>query len=222
MAASPSRTREAPAGVADEDMLTGEAGWNLLAANAAAGLLALVLPMLVIGVVSALSHRLATLDFYGIPPLMLLPKVAGLLLGVVVLADWLPEGRFAASTFFDPGSYWNMAATEFLRRCADPLAYDLEAALGDALWGDGGLLVRIAAWLMLLALAAEAVLAVLVSGWIQGLRNFAAAILLALSGAFIAVYSVAFILWAVYLLNFWVFLVLAVVYQYKRHHSHAV
>jgi len=208
--------------VADEDMLTGEAGWNLLAANAAAGLLALVLPMLVIGVVSALSHRLATLDFYGIPPLMLLPKVAGLLLGVVVLADWLPEGRFAASTFFDPGSYWNMAATEFLRRCADPLAYDLEAALGDALWGDAGLLVRIAAWLMLLALAAEAVLAVLVSGWIQGLRNFAAAILLALSGAFIAVYSVAFILWAVYLLNFWVFLVLAVVYQYKRHHSHAV
>lgn len=199
-------------------MVTGEAGWNLLAANAAAGLLALVLPMLVIGVVSALSHRLATLDFYGIPALMLLPKLAGILLGVVVLAHWLGEGRFVPSTFFDPGSYWNMAATEFLNRCADPFAYDLPAAAEEALWGDAALPVRAAAWLALLALAGAAVLAVLVSGWIEGLRNFGAALLLALSGAFITVYSVAFILWAVYSLNFWVFLVLAAVYQYKRQH----
>ncbi|HYH20150.1 MAG TPA: hypothetical protein VD995_16180 [Azospirillum sp.] len=203
-------------------MVTGEAGWNLLAANAAAGLLALVLPMLVIGVVSALSHRLATLDFYGIPALMLLPKLAGILLGVVMLADWLPEGRFVPSTFFDPGSYWNMAATEFLERCADPFAYDLPAATAAALAGEAGLAVRIAAWLALLALAGATVLAMLVSGWIEGLRNIGVAALLTLSGAFITVYIVAFILWAVYSLNFWVFLVLAAAYQYRRHHHAAV
>lgn len=198
--------------------MTGEAGWNLLAANATAGVLALVLPMLVIGVVSALSHRLATLDFYGIPALMLLPKLAGILLGVVVLADWLPDGRFDAGAFFEPGSYWNMAATEFLARCADPFAYDLPGAARDGLAGENGLAMRVTVWLALGALAVAAVLAVLVSGWGEGLRNIGAAALLTLSGAFITAYSVVFILWAVYSLNFWIFLVLAAAYQYRRHH----
>jgi hypothetical protein len=181
---------------------------------------ALLLPVAVLSVSDGLLHLIAPQTFFRIPALSALPKLAGLVLGIGALYDRDDGAAYEVTLLFDAASFWNMTALEFLTTRADPSGYrliDLSAGafvgLPDPLLGS----LMLASGCMLVL--AGVVALITARGGELG-RIFLAIPAVALSTAFLTVYLVSLILWAAHMLNFWVFLLAAAIYQKRRYSSH--
>jgi hypothetical protein len=181
---------------------------------------ALLLPVAVLSVSDGVLHMLAPHLFFRIPALSVLPKLAGLMLGIGALYDRDDGAVYDLTLLFDKSSFWNMSALDFLAGRADPSGYRLiDLALGafaglpDPLLGN---LMLVSGTLLVLAGA----VALITARDTDLARVFLAIPILSLATAFLTIYLVSLILWVAHMLNFWVFLLAAVIYQKRRYATH--
>lgn len=182
----------------------------ILDAAAAAGL-----PVLATALLWSLVSRLAPRDFHDVPVVQRLAVVAGLLLAVGVVLGGPTAASFSRSDIFAIGGPWDLSLGEFLRwRIAVPdrivarmiLAFDADEwravypATGGLALAAGTALAGFHYWRGRAAVLAAAAAAVLAVGI-----------------AVIGFYAAEASLWLIHKLNFWAFLVLAVLYQSYRH-----
>jgi hypothetical protein len=181
---------------------------------------ALLLPIAALSVSQAVLHLIAPKVFFRIPALSALPKLAGITLGISSLYDRHDETAYELSMLFDSASFWNMPAVDFLTSRADPSNYRLvelsagafvglpDPLLDSLMLASGGLLVLAGVVALITARGAELA------------RIFLAMPVLALSTAFLTVYLVSLVLWTAHALNFWAFLLAAMIYQKRRYSAH--
>ena len=181
---------------------------------------ALLLPVAVLSVSDGVLHMLAPHLFFRIPALSVLPKLAGLMLGIGALYDRDDGTVYDLTLLFDRSSFWNMSALDFLASRADPSGYRLiELALGafvglpDPLLGN----LMLASGAMLVLAGA---VALITARDVDLARVFLAIPILSLATAFLTIYLVSLVLWIAHMLNFWVFLLAAAIYQKRRYASH--
>jgi hypothetical protein len=178
---------------------------------------ALLLPVAALTVSNRVLHLVAPPAFFRIPALPFLPKLAGFALGIGALYDRDDAAAYDPTVLFDVSSFWDMTALDFLTSRADPSTYNLiglllgaftglpDPLLGDLMLYAGGMLVL------------AGVVALITTRDIELGRVFLAISVVTLSMAFLTVYMVSLVLWVAHLLNFWIFLLVAMVYQMGRH-----
>jgi len=181
---------------------------------------ALLLPIAVLSVSDGALHLLAPRMFFRIPALSALPKLAGIVLGIGALYDRDDGAVYELTLLFDTSSFWNMPALQFLASRADPTGYRLiDLSLGAFAGLPNPLLDNLMlASASLLVLAGVA--ALITARGTELARIFLAIPAVALSTAFLTIYLVSLLLWAAHMLNFWVFLLAAAIYQKRRYASH--
>jgi hypothetical protein len=181
---------------------------------------ALLLPIAVLSVSKAMLNLVAPQMFFRIPALSALPKLAGIALGICGLYDRDDETVYELSMLFDSASFWNMPALHFLASRADPAGYRLfELSAGAFVGLPDPLLDN----LMLAAgslLVLTGVVALITARGPELARVFLVIPIVALSTAFLTVYLVSLVLWTAHALNFWAFLLAAMIYQKRRYSSH--
>jgi hypothetical protein len=184
-------------------------------------LAAFLLPVFILSASVALVGRIAPRDFFRIPALGALPKLAGFTLGIAALYDRDDRSVYDFSLLFDDGSFWNMPAQGFLQRRGDPTGYRLVELLGDAFVGIPDPLLDQAALVSASLLVLAGMAALVVCRGLDLARTLIAIPVLALFSAFLTVYSVSLALWSANLLNFWIFLLLAAILQRRRYSGHS-
>src|SRR5579859_5291392 len=175
------------------------------------------LPILALKLERRILDRIAPAEYFEIPLVTGAARFFGLALGIALLYARFSDGRyFDLNRLFTPQSPWNLSLVEFLRDRANPFDYGIGTVL-DHLQRYGASL----AFLSLLAavgVAAVLALAAPVRFWPQpaARRAMLASLVLALFDAYLTIYAVCLVLWVLFLLNFWIFAVAGIVFQYYR------
>jgi hypothetical protein len=175
------------------------------------------LPILALKLERRILDRVAPADYFEIPLVTGAARFFGLALGIALLYARFADGRyFDLNRLFTPQSPWNLSLVEFLRDRANPFDYGIGTVL-DHLQRYGASL----AFLSLLAavgVAAVLALAAPVRFWPPPAvrRAMLASLVLALFDAYLTIYAVCLVLWGLFLLNFWIFAVAGIVFQYYR------
>ena len=178
---------------------------------------AAALPILALKLERRLLDRIAPADYFEIPLVAGSARLLGLALGLTLLYARFAEARyFDLDRLFTPQSPWNVSLVEFLRERANPFDYGIGTLL-DHLQRHGA---HPAILLLLAAVVAAAVVAIAAPLRFWPLpasrRALLASLVTALFDAYLTIYLACFLLWCLFLLNFWTFAVAGVVFQYYR------
>ena len=161
--------------------------------------------------------RVAPADYFEIPLVTGSARLCGVALGLALIyARFSDRPYFDLNRLFTPQSPWNLSLVEFLRDRANPFDYGI-GTLVDHLERYGGQPVL---WFLLAVAGLAAIVAVLAPFrfWPnpQVRRALLASLILAVFDVYLTIYVVCLVFWCLFLLNFWVFAVLVVVFQYYR------
>lgn len=183
-------------------------------------LAALLLPIAVLSLSAGVTHLVAPQVFFRIPALAALPKLGGFMLGLGALYDRDEGWVYDPTLLFQDGSFWNMSALQFLTARADPAGYRLgDLSIGAFIGLPDPLLDVLALGSASLVVIAGAVALTTTRG-VDLARVLLAMPIVVFSTAFLTVYLVSLLLWSAHMLNFWVFLLAAAIYQKRRYASH--
>lgn len=173
-----------------------------------------VAPVLILAAATRLVNGLQDARLPWTPRIELAAFGVGVAGGAIVLANNIALATIAPDQVFRVGGPWDLTFAEFLATRANPLAYDL-----SMVWPVpfSGMLPSVAGLIVLL-LAGVVIYAPIIRfrsrrGFANGIRNA----VLVFGGAYLTVYSFAYVLWLTNKLNFWIFLVLLVaIYLHRR------
>lgn len=181
----------------------------------------ILIPALVYHLVSNILHWVENKEFRAIPALNILPKIAGTLLAAGLLYTNLGLAYFDLEILFTDNSPWKLNFDYFLTERGNLFAYSIQPAL-HALMPDpaaGPLLSRplyIGAIAYLAIMAACMTICFWLWKFTDALRAALCCGIMVLLTAWITIYFVALLFWALYVLNFWVLAIIALYYQYRR------
>ncbi len=181
------------------------------AAFAAARLLAAVafyLAILKAGMFVA--HAFEKEVFAKLPLLEFFVKSTGISLAVLVFIEWHRAGAFDIDTLFGPESYWRRDLEGFLRDAGNPFQH-----LSFEIIADKSSLSAITFYVVILALLLA--IFTLLPLREAPLTIFVSTLYIALTLYTIA-FIVAFVFWALYMLNFWACLVVIFILMYLFRH----
>lgn len=146
--------------------------------------------------------------FAKLPLLEFFAKSVGLSLSILVFIEWHGEGAFNIDTLFGPESYWRRDLAEFLADAANPFQHIPFVVLGDGANPTAILFYAVIAALLLsifvLLPARDALRTIFVSLIYIGLTVYT------------VVYAAAFLLWSLYMLNFWACIVAILLLTHAR------
>jgi hypothetical protein len=174
------------------------------------------LPFLVANLGNGLMHVIAAKDFGKVPILTTLSRLAGTLIAGLLLYTNLDRSYFDLEMLFIPESQWNIGFVLFMTERANIFAYDLAPLL--SLFGSSEFQVELYALLLIFALLTLGTVLLCFRYW-SGLESFRAATACGgtvLWAAWITVYLVCLVFWALYRLNYWALLLMVLFVQYRR------
>ncbi|HEV2300858.1 MAG TPA: hypothetical protein VGR91_04745 [Stellaceae bacterium] len=178
---------------------------------------AVVLPILALKLERRILDRVAPADYFEIPLVTGSARFFGLALGITLLYARFADRRyFDLNRLFTPQSPWNLSLVQFLRDRANPFDYGIGTLVDDL--QRHGAQPAVLSLLAMVAVAAVAALAAPLRFWPlpAARRAVLASLVLAGFDAYLTIYLVCLVLWCLFLLNFWVFAVAGVVFQYYR------
>lgn len=181
----------------------------------------ILFPALVYHLGSNILHWVENKEFRAIPALNILPKIAGTLLAAGLLYTNLGLAYFDLEILFTDNSPWKLNFDYFLTERGNLFAYSIQPAL-HALMPDpaaGPLLSRplyIGAIAYLAIMAACTTICFWLWKFTDALRATLCCGIMVLLTAWMTIYFVALLFWALYVLNFWVLAIIALYYQYRR------
>lgn len=191
---------------------------GLIAAAMLIGNLVVVLgiPLGVAGAASRVFDRVNPPDVSEIPVIGAMARMFGLTLGLILVYDRYGWRNFDLHSLFEIGGPWDLSLWQFLAQRASPFNYGL-GSLIDYFAQSGVNSLSILVALLLAASTLGTILAPF-AFWNPtvarraALANFACAIVM----TYLTVYVVVLLFWLLYLLNFWIFALLAAIFQYYR------
>lgn len=186
-----------------------------LVMSLAKALIAAGLPVLVGNAGGLLLHHLAPGEFFAIPIFTTLARIAGLMTGILVLYSGFDASHYALDELFLPSSHWNLSFGEFLMAHANPLNFGLAEVVGHALHPGETLWPTVLLAAVAVAMATMTGLALTI--WPRPLawRSIATCLGIIALTIWSMVYLVSLALWALHVLNFWVFALLGFYYHYR-------
>jgi hypothetical protein len=174
------------------------------------------LPFLAANLGNALLHAIAAKDFGAVPILTTLSRLAGGLIAGLLLYANLDRSYFDLEMLFIPESRWNIGFVQFITERANVFAYDLGPLFG--------LFATSAHWIELYALGLVFLLLTLGATLLcfrywSGREAIRAAIACGgtvIWAAWITIYLVCLVFWALFHLNYWALLLMVLFVQYRR------
>jgi hypothetical protein len=186
-----------------------------LAALIAKVLIVMGIPLIAERISAQLIDRLSPPDRTQVPLTTAPPKLLGMALGLIFVAERYAVPRFDIQSLFLPGGPWDLTLWEFLAGPANPAAYRMGQLYDCFAHQDAGTAVAIALVLAGLTLASALTPFTVWERrvvWGVVLVNLATAVM----ATYLTIYAIVLLLWLLHLLNFWVFAVLAAAFQYYR------
>jgi hypothetical protein len=187
-----------------------------LAIDALASLGALLVALAGLRLGAWMYAMMAPHDAEAVPLLHTLALVAGLAMGVALLANTPHLAEFALTRVFAADGFWEVDLWHFLRAHALPSGATLARTL-EALAGEGGAVRVWTARVALLALVPGGLAALRWWGGTARLWAVLAFLLLALWSAVMLAYATHLLAWASAQLSFWLFLVALILFQRWRY-----
>ncbi len=192
------------------------AGIVALARAALEVALVVALPIVAIKLAGLVRGRMLPHDFFEVPVVVGLAKLAGITLGVALIYARFNGRYFDPHALFIPESPWNLSLWQFLGDRANPLHYGIGTLVDDP---SGH--VTSAGFLVLMSIAAALLVAAVAAPFLfwQGAMARRAALLSVMLAGFVAyltIYGICLLLWSLYLLNFWTIALALVLFQYYR------
>lgn len=180
-----------------------------------------LIPALVYHLASSIEHWIENKEFRAIPALTILPKIAGTLLAVGLLYTNLGLASFDLEVLFTENSPWKLDFAFFLTERGNLFAYSFRPALLAVMPDPAAgpllsrpLFVGVIVYLVIMATCTT------ICFWLWKFTDAVRAILccgiILLLTAWMTIYFVTLLFWALYMLNFWVLAVIALYYQYRR------
>jgi formate hydrogenlyase subunit 3/multisubunit Na+/H+ antiporter MnhD subunit len=163
-----------------------------------------------------MTRRMLPHDFYEVPLVIALAKLLGIALGVALIYARFDRRYFDVHALFIPESPWNLSLWQFLADRANPFNFGIGTIVDDPAGNRAtatfAVLIGIVAALLVAAVAVPFVF------WPRAMARRAAllSLLLAAFVAYLTIYVICLILWSLYLLNFWIIALAAVMFQYYR------
>jgi hypothetical protein len=172
------------------------------------------LPMVLTNLAWAGMKPLIPTDFFQVPIVYTFARVVGLSLGFALIYTQKGGAYYDLHTIFLPESPWNTTIGVFLTERVNPFNFgpgEIYARLGYS-GNDALLSVAMTVMALLLAVALVSCLRI----W-RGKEAWSAVIVVigtALWLTYMTIYTLSLIFWLMFVLNYWAFLLLAIIVQY--------
>jgi hypothetical protein len=178
--------------------------------------LVVALPIAATKLAGRMTRRMLPHDFYEVPLVIALAKLLGIALGVALIYARFDRRYFDVHALFIPESPWNLSLWQFLGDRANPLHYGIGTLIDDPAGNRAT-----ATFVVLISIAAALLVAVVAVPFVfwpraTARRAVLLSVLLAAFVAYLTIYVICLILWSLYLLNFWIIALAAVMFQYYR------
>ncbi|MBF0392268.1 MAG: hypothetical protein HQL38_06265 [Alphaproteobacteria bacterium] len=178
---------------------------------------AVLVPMAVTALAKMLIHAIEPPKFNQVPFVTMTARLAGVLAAALLLYANLDARDFDLELLFVPDSPWNLSLGQFLTERAMLFEYSWGAVLDTLSQPSTPFAVLlVAAGLFALPLAASVPIGRLWGGT-DALRAVAASTGILIWSAWMTVYLVCLLFWALHELNFWALALLVVYLQYRRY-----
>jgi hypothetical protein len=177
---------------------------------------ALAIPLVVERVTSRFFERLAPSDLRKVPTAVVLPRLLGLLLGLILVYDRYGWRNFDLQLLFAEGGPWDLSLGQFLAGPANPLNYGL-GTLNEFFarrpTSDESIVVTILVVGMMLGTVLSPF-----AFWSppQARRVVLCNIGTAAVATYLTVDAFVLLVWLLFLLNFWTFALIVALFQYYR------
>ncbi|MBF0306440.1 MAG: hypothetical protein HQL41_12415 [Alphaproteobacteria bacterium] len=178
---------------------------------------AVLVPMAVTALAKMLIHAIEPPKFNQVPFVTMTARLAGVLAAALLLYANLDARDFDLELLFVPDSPWNLSLGRFLTERAMLFNYGWGEVLDTLSQPSTPFAVLLAAaGLFALPLAASVPIGRLWSGT-DALRAVAASTGILIWSAWMTVYLICLLFWALHELNFWALALLVVYLQYRRY-----
>jgi hypothetical protein len=176
------------------------------------------LPFLAANLGNAIMHAIAAKDFGAVPILTTLSRLAGVLIAGLLLYANLDRSYFDLEMLFIPESRWNIGFIQFMAERANVFSYDLGPLLG--LFAASEHRIELYALALVFALLTLGTILFCFRYWSgrEAIRAAAACGGAVVWAAWLTVYLVCLVFWALYHLNYWALLLMVFFVQYRRWH----